>query len=122
MDYEVNGLASGRVRERGPERTNQPSAGRSDAGERRYAGKKRKGAPRTLGVMGTPPPKKGSGAGGDPGQGSSGVGVAGPEVVVSGSPRRKLRPEKHTRCASGVLGKGTLANEKTARPSFVGKG
>ena len=84
--------------------------------------RKGKAPPGPWGLWARPPPKKGSGAGGDPGQGSSGVGVAGPEVVVSGSPRRKLRPEKHTRCASGVLGKGTLANEKTARPSFVGKG
>ena len=53
LDYEVNGLASGRVRERSPERTNQPNASRSDAGERRYAGKKRKGAP--AGSGGAPP-------------------------------------------------------------------
>ena len=36
-----------------------------------------------------------------------GAGVAGPRRVVSGSPRRKLQPQKHTRCASGVPRKGT---------------
>ena len=106
MDYEVNGLASGRVRECSPERTNQPNASRSDAGEHRYAGRKRKGAP---GGSGGGPPKKGGGAGGVPGQGSSGVGVAGPRREASGSLKKRLLPANHTRCAFGVPRRDTLA-------------
>ena len=73
-----------KVRERSPERTNQPNAGRSDAGEHRYAGKKRKGAPGGSG--GAPPPKRALVQGVTLAKALLGVGVAGPEVVVSGSP------------------------------------
>ena len=72
LDYEVNGLASGRVRERSPPRTNQPNDSRvSDSSERCYARKNWKGAPGGSEGGG---PKQGSGAGVDPGQGTSGGG------------------------------------------------
>ena len=38
-----------------------------------------------------------------------GAGVAGPKRVASGSPKRRLQPGRHTRCASGVPEKGTWA-------------
>ena len=123
LDYEVNGLASGRVRERSPERANQPNASRSDAGERHYAGRKRKGAP---GGSGGGPPKKGNGARGDPGQGSSGGGGGRPRQGGIWISKEEIAARKaHKVCIwcakEGHVGKD-CPNAKTAQPSFVGRG
>ncbi|DBA97155.1 TPA: hypothetical protein ACH3X1_014921 [Trebouxia sp. C0004] len=123
LDFEVNGLASGRVRDCSPGRTNQPNASRSnDSSERRYAGKKRKGAP---GGAGGSPPNKGSGAGGDPGQGSSGGGGGRPRKGGIWISKEEIAARKaHEVCIwcaqEGHMGKD-CSNEKTVQLSFVGR-
>ena len=106
LDYEVNGLASGRFRERSPERTNHANASRSsNSDEHRYAGKKRKVTPSDVGGT-LPPPRRAEVQGLALARLALGAGA---KSLVCGSPKRRSQPERHTRCTSGVPRKGTWA-------------
>jgi len=124
LDYEVNSLANGRVRDHSLNvLTSQRLA---DLVTLMCVAMQARKETAPLGpVLGVVPPRRAVAQVVTLGKAPLSTGVANPRRVECGSPGRRLLPGRHTRCVSGPpkeshIGKD-YRSEETVEPSFVGR-